>query len=177
MWKTQILRPRVGPGCAGFYRVNSSSCSGWKARGPRTARTLLDSGLPGASGSCGGRPGHRLLVLGLPSSSGLGGFGSGSRHGGPDRRGPGRLVFLVLASHTASMAKSPAALSPGTTAAPSPSALYNPRVPRRHPASFIRASRAWATAEFQLVRLTKVPPPRLPLGAYRMPGILAALLL
>lgn len=43
--------------------------------------------------------------MGLPGSSGLGGFGSGSRHGSPDRRGPRRLVFLVLATHVAAVAE------------------------------------------------------------------------
>lgn len=78
---------------------------GRKAQDPTTARTLLDSGLLGAGGGGRGRPGHRLLALGLPSSSGLGGLGPGSRHGSPDRRGPRRLVFLVLAAHIAAAAE------------------------------------------------------------------------
>ena len=65
---------------------------------------MLDPGLPGAGSGGWGRPGHRLL-WGLSGSSSLGGFGSGSRHGSPDRRGARRLVFLVLATHVAAVAE------------------------------------------------------------------------
>lgn len=66
-------------------------------------RTLLDTGLPGAGdGGGGGRwSGPRLLALGLPGGGGFCSLGSRSRHGGPDGRGAGCLVFLVLAAHAA----------------------------------------------------------------------------
>lgn len=61
---------------------------------------MLDSGLPGDGSGGRGRPGPWLLALGFPGSSGLCRFGSGSRHGGSDRRSSRRLMFLVLTAHT-----------------------------------------------------------------------------
>lgn len=127
-----------------------------------TAHTLLYSGLPVAGSSGGGLSGHRLLVLGLHRSSGLGGFGSGSRHGGPDRRGTRSLVFLVLAAHVAAVAESQLWSDPDTTPAPPPRFVHIPPVPRRHLASSIRAPPAGTTAASQLARFPKVPPPLRP---------------
>lgn len=62
---------------------------------------------------------------------------------------------------------------PGTTTAQPPNALYIPRVPRRQPASSIRASPAWAAAALQLVQLTTVPPPPRPLSVCGVPGPLS----
>lgn len=87
---------------------------------------MLNSGLPGAGGSGRGRPGHGLLVWGLPSSSGLGGFGSGSRHCGPDRRGSRSLVFLVLAAHAATVQRVPRSRSRHRRSTASKCSLHSP---------------------------------------------------
>lgn len=98
-----------------------------KARG-QTIRTLLDSGFPGTGGCCsGGRPSHGILVLGLARSSGLGRFSSRNRHGGPERRGSRRLVFLVLAAHGCSFSRRFLSVRPGNhLSTVSKSALHSP---------------------------------------------------
>lgn len=156
------------PRCEGFSIGTSSG-----KPGAGRSRTLLDSGLPGAGGGCGGgRPAHRILVLGLARRSGFGRFRSRSRHGGPERRGSRRLVFLVLPAHVAALVEDSSWCRPGNPLGTA--ALYIPLVPRCHPASSIRASRAWEIAASQLVRFIKVQPPRRPfrclLGAALLRG-------
>lgn len=140
VWKREMLRPRVRPGAKAS--PSGLAVAVQEEAGARPLVPCLTRGsLVLLVAAEGGGLTTGFLFWASPAAPASADLALEADTAARTAAAPGALCFLFLPPMLQLRQKIPHGRGPGTTPAPPPEALHIPRVPRRHLASSIRASR------------------------------------